>query len=250
MTEESKDFPIGRPWSEALPEGPCLYVVATPLGNLEDVTIRALRILSGVDLVLSEDTRKTAHLLRHYGIQTPTSSFRVHQIQTDIRKALQLLGEGRNLALVSDAGTPGVSDPGSHLVREIRLQLPNCPVLPIPGPSALTAGLSVSGWKANPSIFLGFLPRKPGKMRSLLEESSRHGVLVIYESVHRIKKSLEFIRQTLPELPILIGREITKLHEEWIYWPSHTPLPEFTEKGEFIILVGPEQNSKNLTDTE
>ncbi|MCB1170469.1 MAG: 16S rRNA (cytidine(1402)-2'-O)-methyltransferase [Leptospiraceae bacterium] len=241
MDLPTQNFPLSSDWNSALPAGPALYVVATPLGNLEDVTIRALRILQGVDLILSEDTRKTARLLQRYSIDSPQKSFRVHQIRSDIQFALQRLQEGQNLALVSDAGTPGISDPGSHLIREIRQELPDCPILPIPGPSALSAALSVCGWQANPSVFLGFLPRKPGKMQSALHAvSGQDSVLVIYESVHRIDKTLGFLRAEFPERPILIGREITKMHEEWILWTDNE-VPEFTHKGEFVILVGPEK---------
>lgn len=236
-----RSFPLGSPWDSPLEPGPCLYIVATPLGNMEDITLRALRILNGVDLILSEDTRKTARLLQRYGVQTSQKSFRVHQLQEDIVRALSLLDQNQNLALVSDAGTPGISDPGSHLVREVRLKMPDCRILPVPGPSALSAALSVSGWQTNPSAFLGFLPRKPGKSRKALETvQDPNCVLVIYESVHRIKKTLLFLQEELPGRPILIGRELTKLHEQWILW-QEGPVPEFPEKGEFVVLIGPEK---------
>ena len=232
-------FPLAEEWQKELPSGPALYIVATPIGNLEDITIRALRILNGVDLILSEDTRKSQRLLQRYGISTQQKSFRVHQIQADVAFALEQLKSHLRVAMISDAGTPGISDPGSHLVRTIREELPDCPIVPIPGPSALSAALSVCGWQANPSTFLGFLPRKPGKMRTALAAGGADSVLVIYESVHRIRKSLEFIRSELPDRPILVGRELTKLHEQWISWPPSEPLPGFTEKGEFVVLVGP-----------
>ncbi|MBU44723.1 MAG: 16S rRNA (cytidine(1402)-2'-O)-methyltransferase [Spirochaetaceae bacterium] len=228
------------PSQDSTTDGAALYIVATPIGNLEDVTIRALRVLNLVDEILSEDTRKTRILLQRYNIQNELKSFRVHQIRADIQYALSRLREGMKIALVTDAGTPGISDPGSHLVREVRESLPECPVVPIPGPSALSAALSVCGWQANPTVFLGFLPRKPGKQRKALEEAgSVDGVLVIYESVHRIQKTLHFIRETLPDRPLLIGREITKIHEEWVYWATGESLPEFNAKGEFVIMAGP-----------
>ena len=236
--------PLGHPWDESLPPGPTLYVVATPIGNLEDITIRALRVLNGVDVILSEDTRKSQRLLQRYKIQTTQKSFRVHQIRADVAHALEQLKQGKTLALISDAGTPGISDPGSHLVRQVREDLPDCPIIPIPGPSALSAALSICGWQTNPTTFLGFLPRKPGKMRSALESGSADAVLVIYESVHRIKKTLEFLRAELPQRPILLGREITKLHEQWIQWLPEREMPQFTEKGEFVILMGPARSIK------
>ncbi len=245
-------FPLGQDWNDELPAGPALYIVATPIGNLEDITIRALRILNGVDLILSEDTRKSSRLLLRYGITSQQKSFRVHQIHADVAFALQQLKGSLRIAMISDAGTPGISDPGSHLVRAVREEMPDCPIIPIPGPSALGAALSVCGWQTNPATFLGFLPRKPGKMKTALSSGTPDGVLVIYESVHRIRKTLEFIRNEMPGRPILIGRELTKLHEQWILWPTEEALPDFTEKGEFVILVGPARSSSEnqISDIE
>lgn len=233
---------------DTIPPGPALYVVATPIGNLEDITLRALRILRQCDTILSEDTRKTGILLKHYEITTPQKSYRVNQEEQDVRRALEFLQEGRNLAFVSDAGTPGVSDPVSRLVRTVREELPDVPIVPIPGPSALSAVLSVSGWQTNPSQFLGFLSPKPGRRRRALMEAgeSFNGPVVLYESVHRIEALLRDLRTIFPERPVLVGRELTKLYEDIRLIPGNLDETEWrgivdkiAKKGEFTVILGP-----------
>lgn len=228
-------------------EGPSLHIVATPIGNLEDFTFRAVRILKEADLILSEDTRKTKILLDHYGISTPMKSYRVHRIQEDTDYALNLLREVKRLALTTDAGTPGISDPGSHLVRAVRDLLPDVAVLPIPGASALGAALSICGWQTNPALFGGFLSVKPGRRRRFLEEwVDFEGVIVLYESVHRIEKVLLEIGEIFPDRTIFVAREITKYYEDYRFLGPAGSSDHFQEevkaipsKGEFTLVIGP-----------
>ncbi len=232
------------PISESLAPGPALYVVATPIGNLEDISLRALRVLQNVELILSEDTRKTVRILRHYGIRTRLKSYRALQRREDENFALKKLERGANLALVSEAGTPGISDPGSHLVRLVR-QKQAAKVVPVPGPCAFTAALSVCGWQTNPTVFLGFPSSRPGRRRRLLEQcKSLPGALVFYESVHRIRQFLQELRGVFPDREILVTREMTKLHEECLLLPvgeggRATDLLNMTLKGEFTIVMAP-----------
>lgn len=225
--------------------GPGLYVAATPIGNLRDITLRVLDALQTADLILAEDTRKTGLLLKHFGIAKPLKSFRIHRLREDIDFALSELQAGKAVVFVTDAGTPGISDPVSHLVREIRQRAPAIPVIPLPGASAMTAALSVSGWQANPTIFAGFLSPKPGKRRKSLEQMVEFdGVIVLYESVHRIDRLLGEILEILPDRPVLVGREITKMHEQFIEIPPGGPVPDFVKKGEFTVLIGRPEGGK------
>lgn len=233
-----------------LPAGPALYIVATPIGNLEDISLRALRVLAGVDLLLAEDTRTTSRLLHHYGLKTPLKSYRVHRQQEDNEAALRALQSQQRLALVSDAGTPGLSDPGSSLVRMVRDLLPDCPLVPIPGPSALTAALSASGWQTNPTLFTGFLSHKGGPRRRFLEQwRDFDGVLALYESVHRVQALLRESMELLPEREILVFRELTKRFEDIGRWqPGQPPerlLANLELRGEFTILLGPPGRSRD-----
>jgi len=222
-----------------------LYIVATPIGNLEDITQRALRILKEVDLILCEDTRKSGILLKHYGIETPKKSYRIHHIKEDTGFAIEKLKAGQNLALITDAGTPGISDPGSYLVRSVRESLPEVKIIPVPGPSALAGALSVSGFQANPSVFAGFLSPKEGRRREALHRMKEfEGCVILYESVHRIERLLREIREILPERDIFIAREITKVYEEYIFIPHKENLEtlsgKFVKKGEFTVIIGPQ----------
>ncbi len=223
----------------------CLYMVAVPLGNKADITYRAVKTLQEADLILSEDTRKTGLLLSEYAIQTPQKSYRVHQIEADTEFALIKLKEGNSLAFCTDAGTPGISDPGSHLVRKVREELPEVRIVPIPGPSAVTAALSVSGWQTNPFHFFGFLSPKSARRRNSLQKMSHlQGIIALYESVHRIEKLLTEIFDVFPESDVLIAREITKIFEEYIYIEGTLSpeqklnlLKKHTLKGEFTVLI-------------
>ena len=192
-----------------------LYIVATPIGNLEDITLRALRIIKEVDLIAAEDTRHTASLLNHYGIRTPLTSYHEHNERTKARALLARLKQGEDIALVSDAGTPTVSDPGYRLLLEAIPAGVN--VIPIPGPSALTTALSASGLPTDRFVFEGFLPAKrkerKQKLRRLQEET---GTLIFYEVPHRLEESLEDLLEIFGDRQIAIGRELTKVHEEFL----------------------------------
>ena len=192
-----------------------LYIVATPIGNLEDVTLRALRILKEVDLIAAEDTRHTRKLLGHYGIDKPLTSCHEHNEKTKARDLVARLERGEKIALVSDAGTPTLSDPGYRLVRQAVEAGVN--VVPVPGPSALTAALGASGLPTDRFVFEGFLPAKKGERRkrlNRLREETR--TLVFYEAPHRIKESLADLLDILGDRELVLGREITKVYEEFI----------------------------------
>lgn len=216
-----------------------LYIVATPIGNLSDITLRAIEVLKEVDLIACEDTRQTRKLLNHYQINKPLTSYYEYNKLSKGEYLINLLKEGKEVALVSDSGTPGISDPGFHIVR-IALEN-NIPVSPIPGPSALTAALSVSGVPANRFVFEGFLPIKPGpRKKKLLELSKRDKTIVLYESPHRFLKLLEQIKEVFGEVELTVTREVTKKFEEikknkvssmLEYYKNHTI------KGEFVVVV-------------
>ncbi len=195
--------------------GGVLYIVATPIGNLEDITLRALRILKEVDLIAAEDTRHTKTLLNHYGIHTPLTSYYDHNEKTKAHALVARLEQGENVALVSDAGTPTLSDPGYRLVRESVEAGVN--VVPVPGTSALTAVLSASGLPTDRFVFEGFLSAKKRERRERLQglrEESR--TLVFYEAPHRLKGSLQDLLEVLGDREVVLGREVTKIYEEFI----------------------------------
>lgn len=201
------------------------------------MTYRAVRVLQEVDLILCENQKNSLKLLNHFGIKIPAKTlYKNNTDDNSLGWIYRELKSGKNLAYISDAGTPGVSDPGSVLVKYLR----DCDVdiVPIPGASALSTLLSVSGAQANPSVFLGFLPPKEGKKRKLLEGYQKEElVLVCFESVHRVEATLSLIREIFPLSEILVGREMTKVHEEYIFIPSGDEPGKFTTKGEFAILV-------------
>ena len=190
-----------------------LYIVSTPIGNREDITLRGLRILKEVDLIAAEDTRHTGLLLRHFGIQTPlTSYFEGNELRKK-EFILSKLTQGERVALVSDAGTPGISDPGFRLIRTaIEHEIP---IVPVPGASAVIAALSVSGLPTDAFVFRGFLPHKTKKRRDLLEElADVRETLIFYESPHRISETLKDIYEVLGDRKIVLTRELTKIYEE------------------------------------
>lgn len=218
-----------------------LYVVATPLGNLEDVTLRALRVLREAKLVACEDTRRTAGLLKAHGIATPTTSYFEHNERWKGAQVLDVVRKGGDVALVSDAGTPGISDPGYRLVRDARAE--GLPVVPIPGPSAAVAALSVSGLPTDRFLFVGFLPPRSGARRAALDALvPARETLVFYESPVRVLASLEDMRQALGDRPAFLCREATKLHEEY----RRGTLSELRAhlagrkevRGEIVLVVG------------
>lgn len=219
-----------------------LFVVATPIGNLEDITLRALRVLREVDLIACEDTRRTRILLDRHGIQTATTSYFEHN---KLRKGPYLVGllrDGKSVALVTDAGTPGISDPGFLLVRDARAE--GIAVVPIPGPSAVTAALSAAGLPADRFVFEGFLPMRPGRRRARLERLRDLALTaVLYESPHRIVATLEAIREVFGEVEVTLGRELTKQFEEIVTAPVSAQLARVEKagggRGEFTVVVSP-----------
>ena len=217
-----------------------LFLVATPIGNLEDVTIRALRVLREADLIAAEDTRRTAKLLVRYGISTPTLSFHAHNTRSRLPQLTRRLKEGACVALVSDAGTPGISDPGVELVRECIEQ--HILVEPVPGPSAPLAAAVVSGFSLNPLTILGFVPvRSKDKMSFFQLVSSLPGTIVFFEAPHRIKSTImSFSRFNLADRTISVARELTKVHSEIIRGSAQEVLERLgAQKGEFTVVIGP-----------
>ncbi len=222
---------------------PVLYIVATPIGNLEDMTLRALRVLGECDAVLCEDTRVTRKLLVHYGIDTPTISYHEHSGSTKYEKVYELLSEGKTLALVTDAGTPGISDPGALLVEYLRTAVPDVRIEPVPGPSALVAALSVCGVTAPSFTFLGFPPHKKGRKTFFERVAASEHPVVFYESIHRLVKALEALASSLPETRrVRVCRELTKLHEEVVSGTASEVHAHFlahpdTVRGECVVVV-------------
>lgn len=210
-----------------------LFVVATPIGNLEDITLRALRVLREVDVIAAEDTRRSGNLLRHYQIATPLISLHEHNERERSGRLVERLQAGESVALVSDAGTPGISDPGAHLVRAARNA--GIRVEPIPGPSAVTAVLSASGIALERFAFAGFPPVRSKDRKHWFAWIQRlpGTPVVCFEAPHRITRTLTDIRNYLVNRPIILARELTKTHEEWLADPV-APL----ERGEFVIIIG------------
>jgi len=216
-----------------------LYVVATPIGNLEDLTMRALRVLKEVGLIACEDTRRTRTLLTHFGIHAPVTSYFEHNKLTKGPAILRTLQEGTSVALVTDAGTPGISDPGFLLVREARAA--GIAVVPVPGASAVVTALSAAGIPADRFVFDGFLPVKPGKRVHRLEAlRALEMTIVCYESPHRILVSLEAIGHVFGQIEIVVARELTKQFEEIVRGTPaalHERFAAGTVHGEFTLVI-------------
>jgi len=216
-----------------------LYIIATPIGNLEDITLRALRILKEVDLIAAEDTRHTAFLLKHFGIQKPLTSYFEGNEMKKKDLILHQLKEGHPVALVSDAGTPGISDPGFRLIR-IAIDH-GIPVVPIPGPSAVITALSIAGLPTDAFVFKGFLPHKTKRRRDVLEEvKEARETLIFYESPHRVTASLQDVLDVLGDRQIVLARELTKLYEETLRGTVSqilTHLGEKKTKGEITLVI-------------
>ncbi len=218
-----------------------LFIVATPIGNLEDITLRAIRILKEVDLIAAEDTRHTKKLLNHFGIHTKlTSYYREREVEKG-HKLINKLQTGANIALVSDAGSPGISDPGAVLVRMARAA--EIIITPVPGASAITAALSVAGINSPSFLFLGFAPAKKHQRRKLLHSlKSSEYPLVFYESVHRFHSLLADCHDILGDRKIFMAREISKKYEEYIELPLNEMLQQYgskNNKGEFVVIIYP-----------
>jgi len=218
----------------------CLYLVATPIGNLEDITLRAVRILKEADVIACEDTRQTQKLLQHYGIRKEMVSYHEHNELTRSPELVIELEQGAKIALVSDAGTPGISDPGHRLVTLCLRH--HIPVVPIPGPSALVAALGASGLPTDEFLFVGFLPPRSGARRKALDAlRAESRTLIFYEAPHRVVETLADAADILGPRPGVIAREVTKIHEEFL----RGPLPELLEaarkrapRGEITLLIG------------
>ncbi len=215
-----------------------LYIVGTPIGNLEDITLRALRILKEVDLIACEDTRRTSILLEHYNIRQPMVSFHQHSKLQKIDYLVDKLKSGQNIAIVTDAGTPGISDPGGVLIAEaIKHKIE---IEPIPGPSALTTMLSIAGIGAEKFLFLGYFPKKKGRQTLLKNLKKFPFLIVFFESPYRIQRTLEDIQKYLDNPEVIIGRELTKKFEEILRGKISEVLPKIRPQGEFVIIINHE----------
>jgi 16S rRNA (cytidine1402-2'-O)-methyltransferase len=223
-----------------MPLGGVLYVVATPIGNLEDITLRALKTLKTVQLVAAEDTRRTGNLLRHFNIDVPIISVHEHNEGARVQKIVGRLAKGESVALVTDAGTPGVSDPGAGLVAAVRAE--GFRIEPIPGASAVAAAISAAGIRSDGFTFLEFPPIRSKDRKnwfSALTEAAKDRAVVFFEAPHKLRRTLEELR-ILVDRPIFVGRELTKLHEELV-WATPSELLERFENpyGEFTLIIPP-----------
>ena len=218
------------------------YVIGTPIGNLEDITYRAVRILNEVDTVLCEDTRVTINLLKKYGLNKLTMSYHSQSKLSKVDKILEMIAEGKTLALVSDAGTPTISDPGSMLVSKIREAFPEIEIIARPGPSALVSALSISGLPASEFTFFGFLPHKKGRETLFKEIAITERTVVFYESPHRILKAIESLKEFSGDRKVVIARELTKIFEQIVSGKPEEILKYFADnpdkvRGEFVVMV-------------
>jgi 16S rRNA (cytidine1402-2'-O)-methyltransferase len=224
-------------------ESGTLSIVGTPIGNLGDITIRALQVLKDADVIACEDTRVSSKLLTRYDIKKPLVIFHAQSSPRAGERILALLAEGKHVALVTDAGTPGISDPGSELVKQVRLRLPETRIEAIPGPAAITAALSIAGVTGNDFVFLGFLPHKKGRQTTFKEIADTERTVVFYESPHRIEKALASLAEILDDTrKVMVARELTKIHESFIegtpaevaeYYATH----KTQVRGEFVVIV-------------
>lgn len=227
-----------------------LYLVATPIGNLEDITLRAMKTLKEADIIAAEDTRHTLHLLNHLEISKPLISYHRHNEETKSKDLINLLLEGKNIALVSDAGTPVISDPGEEIVK-IAIEN-NIQIIPIPGACALITALISSGLDSKQFTFIGFLPLNKKLRKEKLEEIEKSTkTLILYEAPHKIKNTLEDLEKVTEERQIVLARELTKIHEEFIKGTAKE-LQEKLEspKGEFVIIIEASKKSTLKEDIE
>jgi 16S rRNA (cytidine1402-2'-O)-methyltransferase len=240
-----------------LPEAGTLFVVATPIGNLEDITLRALRILREVAIVAAEDTRRSAKLLRHYQIQTPLVSLHEHNEPARATQLIRRLQAGESIALISDAGTPGISDPGSLFVKMARDAAVR--VNPIPGPNAVATALSASGLHFERYVFAGFPPFRSKDRKKWLDWIASHpdDPVVFFEAPHRIVETIATVRDLLGNRPIIVARELTKAHEQWSFLPiaavpdesSRKPGDAIEARGEFVVILGAAEISQSVQAT-
>jgi len=217
-----------------------LWIVSTPIGNLGDITLRALETLRQADAVYAEDTRVSGKLLSHFEIKTPIRRLDAHTEMQSAEKVIERLAAGERVAYISDAGTPGISDPGVRLATRVRAA--GFRVETIPGPSALTAALSIAGVPADEFLFLGFLPHKKGRQTAIKEIAASERTVVLYESTHRIMKLLTELSSAVSEKKITVARELTKIHEEVVSGTPSEVIQHFTstpekQRGEFVVIV-------------
>ncbi|MFZ2189732.1 MAG: 16S rRNA (cytidine(1402)-2'-O)-methyltransferase [Candidatus Magasanikiibacteriota bacterium] len=216
-----------------------LYIVATPIGNLGDITLRALETLKSVDFILCEDTRVTQNLLNHFEIKTKTISYHQHSEEKKVNEIKKLLEQGKNLALVTDAGTPGISDPGNKLIEDLRHKIENFKIEPTPGVSAVVTALSISGFPTDKFVFMGFPPHKKGRKTFFNDVAKAEYTVAFYESNHRIKKCLSELAGVLEEdRQMCVCRELTKKFET-IYRGTIKEIMQINilEKGEFVVVL-------------
>ena len=222
-----------------------LYIVATPIGNLEDITLRALRILKEVDLIAAEDTRQTLKLLNHFEISKPLISYHRHNEDIKSNILIEKLKNGENIALVSDAGTPGICDPGEEVIKKAIEE--NIEVIPIPGACALINALIVSGLNTSEFLFLGFLPLNKKLRKEKFEEIKKsEKTIIIYEAPHKMKNTLQDLKDVINDRKIVLSRELTKIHEEFIRKNINELLDNIDNlKGEMILIIEGKKKEKN-----
>jgi 16S rRNA (cytidine1402-2'-O)-methyltransferase len=224
-----------------------LFVVGTPIGNLEDVTLRAISTLQSVDIILAEDTRNSKKLLDAHKIETKMISYHEHSNDKEIKKIIDLLLEGKDLALISDAGTPTISDPGYGLIRDCIKH--DIVIVPIPGVSAITAAMSVSGLPSDSFTFVGFLPQKKGRLKKIELLKKIENTVILFESPYRLEKTLNQLLEYLGNRSVVVGRELTKLYEEVIRGNLIDVIKYFSKskvKGEIVIMIGKDDDRINF----
>lgn len=224
-----------------------LFVVGTPIGNLEDITLRAISTLQNVDLILAEDTRNSKKLLSAHNIDTKMMSYHEHSNEKETKRIISLLLDGKNLALISDAGTPTISDPGYGLIRDcIKKEIK---IIPIPGASAITTAMSVSGLPSDSFTFFGFLPQKKGRIKKIKELLNVDNTIILFESPFRLEKTLNQLKEYLGNRSVVVGRELTKLYEEIIRGNLDDVIKYFSKskvKGEIVIMIGKDDDRINF----
>lgn len=221
--------------------------MGTPIGNLADITYRAVDTLNSVDFIFAEDTRVSKKLLNHYKIDKKIYSYHDHSKDSEVEKLTNLLENGNDVALISDAGTPTVSDPGYRLIRDCVKK--GVDIVPIPGPSAVTAALSVAGLPSDSFTFVGFLPQKKGRIKKIEQLSEINNTIILFESPHRLLKTLNQLFEILGNRQVAIGRELTKLYEEIIRGNLKDVTQEFSKKsvkGEIVIMIGKNDDRINF----
>ncbi|MEK7576498.1 MAG: 16S rRNA (cytidine(1402)-2'-O)-methyltransferase [Patescibacteria group bacterium] len=224
-----------------------LYIVATPIGNLKDITIRALEVLKSVDYIVAEDTRVSSRLLARYEIKKPLYSFHEHSSEDALQKIITLLKEDKSFAYIVDAGTPGISDPGNYLVQKVSSEAPEVLIVPIPGPSALTTAISVAGFQMDKFVFMGFPPHKKGRQKYFQEVYDAPYSVVLYESPHRLIKTLKELSEVgLSMYECVLIKEISKVYERIVRMSIADMVQEFSkekkQKGEFVLVINKKKN--------